>query len=68
MLYVINLGWKGKLVMMFIFDFKMLLSGMVHLLGGGVYLNCMNVKFQIYCELGYEELLCELRWKLCYSI
>ena len=47
--------------MMFIFDFKMLLSGMVHLLGGSVYLNYMNVKLLDYCEGGYEGLLCEVR-------
>ena len=45
---------KVKFVLMFIFHFDMLLSGMVHLLGGSVYLNCSNVKLLVYCEWGYE--------------
>ena len=36
-----KLGLKGKLVMLFSFNYEMLLSGMVHLIGGGVYLDCV---------------------------
>ena len=34
--------------MWFRFHFEMLLSGMVHLLFGSVYLNYMNVKLLVY--------------------
>ena len=48
--------------MLISFNFEMLLSDMVHLLGGDVYLNCMNVKLLIDCEWVREGLLCEVRW------
>ena len=36
---------------------KLFLSGMVHLLGGGVYL--MNlILFNMYCECGFEGIIC----------
>ena len=36
----------------------MLLSGMVHLLGGGVYVMNMDI-LDIYCKCGFEVLMCE---------
>ena len=48
--YLWNHGLKGMLVMLFTCNFEILLSDMVHLLCGGVYFNCMNVKLLVYCE------------------
>ena len=52
---------KGMLVMLFSFIYEMLLSSMVHLLGGGVYLMHLDI-IGVYCEYGFEGLMCEMKW------
>ena len=53
------MAWlNGELLTLYNFYYKLLLSGMVHLLGGSVYLMYLDM-FGMYCEYGFEGLMCE---------
>ena len=51
---------KGMLLMLFSFIYEMLLSGIVHLLGGVVYLMSLDI-VGVYCESGFEGLMCGVK-------
>ena len=49
---------NGELVVLYNPSYKMFLVGVVHLLGGGVYLMYLDI-FGVNCEYGFDELMCE---------
>ena len=51
---------KGMLVMLFSFIYEILLSGIVHLFGGGVYLMNLDI-LGVYCKTGFEGLMCGIK-------
>ena len=51
---------NGELLIVYNSYYKLLLSGMVHLLGGGVYL--MNsIILSMYCKYVFKGLICEIK-------
>lgn len=52
---------KGEVVMSMNIIYELPLSVTIHLLDGGVYSNCMNVKLLMYCERFREDKLCEVK-------
>ena len=51
---------NGELVVLYNPSYKMFLVGVVHLLGGGVYLMPLDI-FGLYCEYRFEGLMCEMK-------
>ena len=55
------MAWlNAELLMVYNSYYKLLLSGMVHLLGGGVYLMHLDI-IGVYCVYGFEGLMCEMK-------
>ena len=46
--------------MLFSFTYELLLSGVVHLLGGGVYLLNLII-LSMFFKCGFEVLMCEIK-------
>ena len=55
------MAWlNGELLILYSSYYRLLLSAIVHLLGGGVHL--MNlILLSMYCECGFEGLLCVVK-------
>ena len=52
-----NLGLSVSWILCLSFYYEMLLSGVDHYLGGGVYLMHLDI-IGVYCEYGIEVLVC----------
>ena len=51
---------KAKFVILFSFIYEMLLSPIVYLISGGVYLMNLDI-LGVYCNYGFDGLMCGMK-------